>query len=99
MAVAMAPGNQTGKAAMSVLRLRSATYPVSWEPPAFEATASPAPTRRHKRAKHTVRLRPLALTTTVCTMLCALIATPVAADPGHSIPDAGARPLPAGQIV
>jgi cell wall-associated NlpC family hydrolase len=39
------------------------------------------------------------MTTTVCTMLCALIATPVGADPGSSVPDSGARPLPAGQVV
>src|SRR5262249_30885732 len=50
-------------------------------------------------AKHAVRFRPLTVTTTVCTMLCVLIATPVGADPGNSIPDSGARPLPAGQVV
>ena len=103
MAVAMAPGNQTGKAAMSVLRLRSATYPASWEPPALAVTMpAQLPIERRPRPKRTmpaIRLRPLAVTTTVCTMLCALIATPVAADPGNSIPDSGARPLPAGQIV
>src|SRR5690349_20434952 len=103
MAVAMAPGNQTGKAAMSVLRLRSATYPESWEPPAFEIpppTVLPIePRPRPKHARRPARLRPLAMTTALCTLVCALIATPVSADPGNSVPDSGQRPLPAGQIV
>src|SRR5690349_6095231 len=33
MAVTMAPADQTGKAAMSVLRLRSASYPATWQLP------------------------------------------------------------------
>lgn len=39
-----------------------------------------------------------ALSATACTLVVAMIASPVAAEPGDSVPDSGARPAPVGAI-
>jgi peptidoglycan DL-endopeptidase CwlO len=68
--------------------------PTGVVPPLFTHQAHDQP--RKKRGK---RGRRLVVTAVVCTMLCALVSRPAYADPGNTVPDQGARPVPNGQIV
>jgi cell wall-associated NlpC family hydrolase len=79
-------------------RLTAPERPTNQQRPANDErpTNQQRPTSRRRRL---LASRPVVMSAVVCTMICALVSRPAYGDPGASLPDSGARPLPAGQVV